>query len=59
MADEEGYRRLAKNCREQATLLLGEAAARWLRIAEQYEKLADGLRTLRLRRPRPKPEDEK
>jgi hypothetical protein len=35
MADEEGYRRLVIDWRNQAALSQGEAAARWLRIAEE------------------------
>jgi hypothetical protein len=58
MADEEGYRRLAKHCRAQAALLQAEAAASWLKVAEDYEKLADDLRALRSGQQQPKPKDE-
>jgi len=52
MTDVDRYRQLAKFCRQQATLLQGEAAAGWLRLADEYEKLADGQQP-------PKPEDDK
>jgi hypothetical protein len=45
---------MAKYCREQAPLLKAEAAARWLKIAGEYDKLADGLRA----QTQPKSEDE-
>ena len=52
MPDEEGYRRLAQQCREQAALLRDEAAASWLRLAEGYEKLAEKFRAFRKRHPK-------
>jgi hypothetical protein len=55
MADEERYRQLAKHCREQAAFLQTDAAALWLKIADEYEKLADGLRAFRSGQ-QPKPE---
>jgi hypothetical protein len=41
MSDEDRYRRYAKFCREQASLLSGAEAERWLRLALEYERLAD------------------
>ena len=55
MTNVDRYRQLAEFCREQATLLKGEPAAAWLRLADEYEKLADGLRTQQ----HPNPKDEK
>ena len=50
MSDEDRYRRYAKFCREQASLLLGPERERWIRLAEEYERLAQ--------QPQPKPEDD-
>jgi hypothetical protein len=41
MSDEDRYRRYAKFCREQASLLGGSEAERWLHLAGEYERLAD------------------
>jgi hypothetical protein len=41
MSDEDRYRRYAKFCREQASLLGGSEAERWLQLAVEYERLAD------------------
>ena len=41
MSDEDRYRRYAKFCREQASLLSGAEAERWLRLAVEYERSTD------------------
>ena len=42
MSDEDRYRRYAKFCREQASLLHGGVEAdRWLHLAHEYDRLAD------------------
>ena len=41
MSDEERYRRHAKFCREQASLLRGPEAERWAGHTDEYERLAD------------------
>ena len=41
MSDEARYRRYANFCREQASLLGGSEAERWLHLAVEYERLAD------------------
>jgi hypothetical protein len=42
MSDEDRYRRYAKFCREQASLLRnGAEADRWLHLAREYDRLAD------------------
>ena len=40
MSDEERYRRHAKFCREQASLLRGAERERWIHLADEYERLA-------------------
>ncbi len=50
MSDEDRYRRYAKFCREQASLLSGPERERWIHLAEEYERLAQ--------QPQPKPEDD-
>ena len=41
MSEEDRYRRYAKFCREQASLLGRSEAERWLHLAVEYERLAD------------------
>lgn len=41
MSDEAGYRAQAKVAREQASKLRDEAAASWLKIAPDYDELAE------------------
>jgi hypothetical protein len=62
MSDEDRYPRLAKFCREQASLLRGAEGERWAHLAGEYERLADGHSALSQQQqsqPKPKPEDEK
>jgi|KBSSwiS6_1023812.scaffolds.fasta_scaffold13853_2 hypothetical protein len=41
MSDEDRYRRHARFCREQASLLGGAEADRWLHLAREYDRLGD------------------
>lgn len=44
MSEEDRYRRHAKFCREQASIMSGLEAERWRQMAEEYERLAEGQR---------------
>ena len=55
MSDEDRYRRHAKFCREHAALLRGTERERWVHLADEYERLADGHRALYNQQQQPKP----
>jgi hypothetical protein len=47
MTDADRFRHRAKDCREQAILLQDpKAVAQWLKIAEEYDKLAEAAAAL-------------
>jgi hypothetical protein len=47
MTDTDRFRRRAKDCREQAAMLEDpKAVTQWVRIAEEYEKLAEAAAAL-------------
>jgi hypothetical protein len=54
MPDEDRYRRHAKFCREQALLLNSSESERWDHLADDYERLAEGHRTLYPKQQQPK-----